>query len=266
MLERDDFAKRYRGGVADLAHGVPLPVAPGDRLGRGACRRGARRHRPAVQPHHGPPSPEAGRPGASRSCSPRRCSSVSTASRRCRSRSGNYVGIDEAPAEQFGKLMSIPDALMPNYFQYATDWPPEQIAEVLGKLESGDLHPNTAKRMLARAVVDLYHGAGCGSGGRGRVRPGVQGPRRARGDSRRIPGRGRTRGSSRRCSSRPASRPRTARRCARIDEDAVKLDGERRDRGSGVRARRARRTRRAGRQAKVGAAPRRKPLTWPFAA
>ena len=34
MLERDDFASRYRDGVADLAHGVPLPAAPGHRLGR----------------------------------------------------------------------------------------------------------------------------------------------------------------------------------------------------------------------------------------
>ena len=64
MLERDDFAKRYAGGVADLADGVPLPAAPGDRLGRGPRRRRARRHRPAVQPDHGPPPPGARRPGA----------------------------------------------------------------------------------------------------------------------------------------------------------------------------------------------------------
>jgi tyrosyl-tRNA synthetase len=75
---------------------------------------------------------------------------------------GNYVGIAEAPAEQFGKLMSIPDPLMPNYFQYATDWTPEQISEVLGELVSGALHPNAAKRRLARGVVDLYHGPGAG--------------------------------------------------------------------------------------------------------
>jgi tyrosyl-tRNA synthetase len=71
---------------------------------------------------------------------------------------GNYVGIAEIPSEQFGKIMSIPDAQMPNYFQYATDWTPEQIADVLGKLVSGDLHPNAAKRTLAKAVVALYHG------------------------------------------------------------------------------------------------------------
>ena len=40
---------------------------------------------------------------------------------------GNYVGITEPPAEQFGKLMSIPDALMPRYFQLTTGWLPDQV-------------------------------------------------------------------------------------------------------------------------------------------
>ena len=74
----------------------------------------------------------------------------------------NYVGITESPREQFGKLMSIPDELMPNYFQYATGWPPEQVAQATADLASGALHPNAAKRLLARTVVDLYHGAGAG--------------------------------------------------------------------------------------------------------
>ncbi len=75
---------------------------------------------------------------------------------------GNYVGIDEAPSEQFGKLMSIPDAVMPAYFQYATAWPPEKVAEVTDQLTSGELHPNAAKRLLARSVVELYHGGPAG--------------------------------------------------------------------------------------------------------
>ena len=36
-------------------------------------------------------------------------------------------GITEPPAEQFGKLMSIPDDVLPMYFRYATAWPPEQV-------------------------------------------------------------------------------------------------------------------------------------------
>src|SRR5439155_21770271 len=61
---------------------------------------------------------------------------------------GNYVGITESPKDQFGKLMSIADDLMPDYFQYATDWPPERVAEVQAELASGELHPNGAKRLL----------------------------------------------------------------------------------------------------------------------
>jgi tyrosyl-tRNA synthetase len=76
---------------------------------------------------------------------------------------GNYVGIDEAPSEQFGKLMSISDQSMPAYFQYATAWPPERVEEVAKQRASGELHPNQAKRLLARTVVDLYRGDGAGS-------------------------------------------------------------------------------------------------------
>jgi tyrosyl-tRNA synthetase len=74
----------------------------------------------------------------------------------------NYVGIAEPGNEQFGKLMSIPDDLLPMYLQYATAWPQPRIDEVLAELRSGALHPNAAKRLLARTVVDLYHGAGAG--------------------------------------------------------------------------------------------------------
>ena len=69
---------------------------------------------------------------------------------------GNYVGIAEPPAEQFGKLMSIPDDRMPEYYRYATgpvgDAPTFDAARPA--VES--------KRALARAVVDRYHGAGAG--------------------------------------------------------------------------------------------------------
>jgi len=75
---------------------------------------------------------------------------------------GNYVGITEPAREQFGKLMSIADTLMPDYFQYASGWPPERVAEVTGQLAAGTMHPNAAKRLLARTVVDLYHGSGAG--------------------------------------------------------------------------------------------------------
>ena len=76
---------------------------------------------------------------------------------------GNFVGIAEAPGEQFGKLMSLPDELMPRYFMLTTGWRPDQVAEVTGGLADGSLAPVQAKRLLARTVVDLYHGAGTGA-------------------------------------------------------------------------------------------------------
>ncbi|MET1001830.1 MAG: tyrosine--tRNA ligase [Acidimicrobiia bacterium] len=75
---------------------------------------------------------------------------------------GNYVGIDEPASEQFGKLMSIPDAVLPMYLQYATAWDPETVDVTTRDLAEGRLHPNAAKRLLGRTVADLYHGAGAG--------------------------------------------------------------------------------------------------------
>jgi tyrosyl-tRNA synthetase len=76
---------------------------------------------------------------------------------------GNYVGIAEPAGEQFGKLMSLPDRLMPRYFQLVTGWLPERVDETLDDLGAGRLKPVEAKRLLARTIVDLYHGDGAGA-------------------------------------------------------------------------------------------------------
>jgi tyrosyl-tRNA synthetase len=75
---------------------------------------------------------------------------------------GNFVGIAEPAGEQFGKLMSLPDDLMARYFTLTTGWHPDRIDEVTGALADGSLKPVDAKRLLARTVVDLYHGYGAG--------------------------------------------------------------------------------------------------------
>jgi tyrosyl-tRNA synthetase len=77
---------------------------------------------------------------------------------------GNYIGIAEPPGEQFGKLMRVPDPLMPRYFALTTGWHPDRVDEVTSALTAGDLAPVDAKRLLARTVVDLYHGPGAGDG------------------------------------------------------------------------------------------------------
>jgi len=76
---------------------------------------------------------------------------------------GNYIGIAEPPAEQFGKLMRIPDELMPRYLSLTTGWHPDRVAEVRADLETGTRSAVDTKRLLARTVVDLYHGEGAGA-------------------------------------------------------------------------------------------------------
>jgi tyrosyl-tRNA synthetase len=75
----------------------------------------------------------------------------------------NAVGITDAPPEQFGKVMSVPDELMPQYFALATGWPSDKAESSVKELATGSLAPVDAKRLLARTVVDLYHGEGAGA-------------------------------------------------------------------------------------------------------
>jgi tyrosyl-tRNA synthetase len=66
---------------------------------------------------------------------------------------GNYVGIDEAPGEQYGKLMSVSDGLMWRYYELLSRRSLTEIAA----LRAG--HPKKAKSELAKEVVARYHGA-----------------------------------------------------------------------------------------------------------
>lgn len=72
---------------------------------------------------------------------------------------GNYVGLTDEPADMFGKVMSIPDELMPKYYRLCTALAVEEVDAVERDLEHGTVHPNLAKRRLAREIVGLYHGA-----------------------------------------------------------------------------------------------------------
>jgi tyrosyl-tRNA synthetase len=72
---------------------------------------------------------------------------------------GNYVGVTEAPAEMFGKLMSISDELMWKYYTLLTDLSPDEVLAVRARVSSGALHPKQAKVDLARSIVAGFHGA-----------------------------------------------------------------------------------------------------------
>jgi len=71
---------------------------------------------------------------------------------------GNYVGITEAPAEMFGKLMSMPDELMWSYWDLVTDRTPAWIQEIRNLLEGGTTHPMDLKMRLAQEIIGAFHG------------------------------------------------------------------------------------------------------------
>ncbi len=66
---------------------------------------------------------------------------------------GNYVGVAEPAKEQFGKLMSISDALMFKYYELLSDADLDQVRA---------MHPMEAKKTLAASIVDRFHGEGAG--------------------------------------------------------------------------------------------------------
>ena len=70
---------------------------------------------------------------------------------------GNYVGLTDEPADMFGKIMSIPDELMPRYYRLASTLSVDEVDEIERALANDELHPNKAKRALACNIVALYH-------------------------------------------------------------------------------------------------------------
>lgn len=71
---------------------------------------------------------------------------------------GNYIGIDEPPEVMYGKVMSIPDEAMFNYFELVTRWTPAEIEQLKAGLANGSIHPMEAKKQLAWEIVDIFHG------------------------------------------------------------------------------------------------------------
>ena len=70
----------------------------------------------------------------------------------------NYIGVTDPPGEIFGKVMSIPDPLMPQWFRLATELPDPEVDRVVAGIEKGTVHPREAKHLLARSVTSLYWG------------------------------------------------------------------------------------------------------------
>lgn len=70
---------------------------------------------------------------------------------------GNYIGIDEPPNEIYGKVMSLADNMIIQYFDLLTDVTEEEIAEFNQELAGGKINPMSLKKRLARELVAQLH-------------------------------------------------------------------------------------------------------------
>lgn len=74
----------------------------------------------------------------------------------------NYIALTDEPSDIYGKTLSIPDDLMPEWYRLALFRAEEEVATIAADLESGTLHPRDAKRTLARDLVARYHDEAAG--------------------------------------------------------------------------------------------------------
>jgi len=77
---------------------------------------------------------------------------------------GNAIGINEPPAEMYGKLMSISDELMWSYWVLLTDLRLSEVESLKAGVLAGRLHPMEAKKRLARTITGDFHGEAAARG------------------------------------------------------------------------------------------------------
>jgi tyrosyl-tRNA synthetase len=78
----------------------------------------------------------------------------------------NYIGINDSPAEVFGKVMSISDEMMYRYFELVTDVPVREIENWRREVELGNRHPMDLKKSLAETIITDYHSGEAASAAR----------------------------------------------------------------------------------------------------
>lgn len=71
---------------------------------------------------------------------------------------GNYIGVTDAPSDMYGKVMSIPDTSIVNYFELCTYTPLPEIEDIGTTVRKAKVNPKEIKMRLAREIVAIYHG------------------------------------------------------------------------------------------------------------
>jgi tyrosyl-tRNA synthetase len=156
MLERDDFAKRYRGQQPIAIHEFLYPLVQGYdsvalksdlELGGTDQRFNLLMGREVQKEHGQPPQCILTMPLLEGT------DGVDKMSKSL----GNYIGINEPPGEIFGKLMSISDKLMWRYIELLSLEPPARILARKKAVEEGG-NPRDVKFDFAREIVQRFHG------------------------------------------------------------------------------------------------------------
>lgn len=68
------------------------------------------------------------------------------------------ISLTDSAKDMFGKLMSIPDTLIPKYYDLLTDITPDELKNIEAQLESGNVNPRNIKLQLAHTITEEYHG------------------------------------------------------------------------------------------------------------
>ena len=71
---------------------------------------------------------------------------------------GNYIGVAEPPEEMYGKIMSLADSVMLDYFWLLTDVPAVEIDKMKLQLDAAEINPRDVKMRLAHEIVSQFHG------------------------------------------------------------------------------------------------------------
>jgi len=72
----------------------------------------------------------------------------------------NYIAVYDSANDMFGKVMSIPDAIIENYYEYATDVSVDELDDIRRKLREGSVNPRDVKIELAKRIVNQFHPPG----------------------------------------------------------------------------------------------------------
>lgn len=70
---------------------------------------------------------------------------------------GNYIGLTEHPHDMFGKTMSIPDFLIPEWVELTTSWTPAEKADIIADFKNNTVNPMEIKKKIAFNIVEQYH-------------------------------------------------------------------------------------------------------------